>query len=157
MTSVIGPEIRPFRTSDYDEALALWRRCEGMGLSSADSREAITAYLERNPGTSLVAREAGVLVGTILCGHDGRRGYVHHLAVDPSHRRRSTGNRLVESALATLRARGIHKCHLFVYVDNDPAIGFWHRRGWEYRTDIAVMSLELDVTPCGPGEPAIEP
>jgi ribosomal protein S18 acetylase RimI-like enzyme len=142
--------LTPFTPGDYDESLALWRRCEGMGLSGADSRESIAAYLERNPGVSLVARERGALVGTILGGHDGRRGYLHHLAVDPAHRRRGIGSRLLEACLGTLRLQGIQKCHLFIYVDNEAARGFWERRGWTYRLDIAVMSVELTSPAGGP-------
>lgn len=131
-----------FAIDAYDEAHALWRRSEGIGLSHADERAGIARYLERNPGVSFTARVAGTLVGTILCGHDGRRGYVHHLAVDVGFRRRGIGTALVERCLDALYAEGIRKCHLFVYVENETAIGFWRRRGWTYRTDIAVMSCE---------------
>lgn len=139
------PTIVPFHDADYDEAVALWLRCEGMGLSGADSREGIAAYLKRNPDTSFVVRIEGILVGTVLCGHDGRRGYVHHLAVDPRYRGRGVGTSLLDACLDALRARGIQKCHLFIYVDNEAGIGFWRRRGWTFRTDISVMSAELDV------------
>ena len=63
----------------YEEVIFLWNQCDGIGLSDADSRGSIKAYLERNPGMSFVASENGNIVGAILCGHDGRRGYIHHL------------------------------------------------------------------------------
>jgi hypothetical protein len=79
--------MRDFALADYDTVLALWRSCEGIGLSDSDTREAIATYLARNPGLSLVATDAdGVIVGAVLGGHDGRRGYLHHLAVAPAHR-----------------------------------------------------------------------
>jgi N-acetylglutamate synthase len=84
-------EINPFSLDAYDAVLALWRQCEGIGLSQADSRENIQRYLERNPGMSFIATFNGTVVGAVLCGHDGRRGYIHHLAVHPSCRRTKTG------------------------------------------------------------------
>src|SRR5439155_1555746 len=87
-------EIVPFQPSDYDDAMALWRQTEGLALRGADSREAVLHYLKRNPGTSFVARERRTLLGAVLGGHDGRRGYLHHLAVAPSHRRRGVGRAL---------------------------------------------------------------
>ena len=126
--------------SDYDAVIALWQSAEGVGLSSADAREAIGRYLARNPGMSFTAWDGDELVGAVLCGHDGRRGYVHHLAVCPSHRRRGVGSELAERGLAALEAEGIEKCHLFVFVHNADAIAFWERAGWTLRTDVRVMS-----------------
>jgi putative acetyltransferase len=96
-------EIRPFTMVAYDRVLALWQQCEGVGLSEADSRESIQAYLSRNPGMSFIATGDGAVVGAVLCGHDGRRGYIHHLAVHPQSRRRSVGRRLVEQCLRALQ------------------------------------------------------
>ena len=79
--------ISPFTIELYDSVLALWQKCEGVGLSDADSREGIQSYLDRNPWMSFVATVDGSVVGAILAGHDGRRGYIHHLAVHPDHRR----------------------------------------------------------------------
>jgi predicted N-acetyltransferase YhbS len=82
---------REMTIDDYEQAYQLWQACPGGGLSSADSREAITAYLTRNPGMSFVAHDAEKLVGTVMAGHDGRRGYLYHLAVAPSHRQQGIG------------------------------------------------------------------
>jgi putative acetyltransferase len=132
--------LRDFALTDYDTVLALWRSCEGIGLSESDTREAIAAYLVRNPGLSLVATEAdGVIVGAVLGGHDGRRGYLHHLAVVPAHRGQGLGRRLVEESLARLRQLGIEKCNIFLYADNAAGRAFWLREGWSSREDLVVV------------------
>ncbi|HHB91040.1 MAG TPA: GNAT family N-acetyltransferase [Anaerolineae bacterium] len=132
--------IQPMTMADYEEAMALWRRSEGIGLRPADAAEHLARFLDRNPGLSFVARSETGLVGTALCGHDGRRGYLHHLAVDRAWRGQGIGRALVEEILAALKAIGINKCHLFVMKENQPAIDFWQHIGWELRKDIVVMS-----------------
>jgi ribosomal protein S18 acetylase RimI-like enzyme len=136
--------LREFRLEDHEEAYALWAGTEGIGLSEADSRENIAAFLERNPGLSYVAiGESGRLVGAVLCGTDGRRGYLHHLAVVKAHRNEGIGNGLVHRSLASLRERGIAKCHIFVISDNEEGKRFWERIGWEERTSLIIMSRDL--------------
>lgn len=132
--------IIPFELHHYDAVLALWQSTEGLTLRDADSREAIERYLARNPGLSFVAFEADTLTGAVLCGHDGRRGYLHHLAVAPSHRRRGIGSALAERCLQALAEQGIFKCHVFVRADNPEARAFWQRAGWTIRDDIVTMS-----------------
>ncbi len=129
-----------FTIEAYAQVFSLWQRCEGIGLSQADSQGNIQHYLERNPGLSRIARNGNAVVGTILCGHDGRRGYVHHLAVSPEFRRQGIGRRLVEDSLGALKAVGIEKCHLFIFSDNIDGRRFWQHIGWTFRTDIAVIS-----------------
>jgi putative acetyltransferase len=141
MTAIFA-EIAEMTLADYDVAYQLWRTTEGMGLSQADSREGIAAFLERNPGLSLVARVRGEVVGTLLCGHDGRRGYLHHLAAAPACRNRRIGTRLVETCLARLAEWGIRKCHVFVRAENEPGKGFWRQRGWQERMDLTLLSQE---------------
>lgn len=128
---------------DYAPVIALWRESEGVGLSDADSPDAIARYLERNPGASWVACCGGAIVGAVLCGHDGRRGYLHHLAVASTHRRRGIGRRLVESAVAALQRQGMTKVHLFVYCNNDSAAAFWRVLGWQTRDELDLMSRRL--------------
>lgn len=135
--------IQPFNLPAYDEVMALWQRCEGIGLSGADSREAIAAYLERNPGMSFVAMADGKIVGAILSGHDGRRGYIQHLAVDLRWRRQGMARQLVGRCLAVLKAAGIGKAHIFIFTDNESGRAFWESIGWGYRTDIRVVSKNL--------------
>lgn len=127
--------------ADYDEVYTLWEATEGVGLSSADSREAIARYLARNPGMSFVARDAqGSLVGAVLCGHDGRRGFLHHLAVKPGCRRQGLGRALAERCLVALTGEGIDKCHLFVFKENQNGRAFWEKLGWAERTTLVIMS-----------------
>jgi ribosomal protein S18 acetylase RimI-like enzyme len=139
-SSIVNGEIRPFSMNEYEAVIALWKICEGVGLSSADEPARIEAYLARNPGMSFIARDGEKVIGAVLCGHDGRRGYIHHMAVHPDHRRQGIGQQLVDLCLAALLAAGIDKCHLFIFTSNQPGIAFWQNGGWQYRTDIAVMS-----------------
>jgi ribosomal protein S18 acetylase RimI-like enzyme len=116
-------EIRSFTQSDYDQARALWEVTPGVGLSAADEPKAIASYLSRNPRTSFVAVEGELLVGTILCGHDGRRGLIHHLATATSRRRRGIARALLQAGLRALHEEGIYKCHLFVFRSNHEGFG----------------------------------
>lgn len=136
----MAPAYRPFALEDLPEALALWRATEGIGLSSADEPDAIAAYLSRNPGCSFVARLDGELVGAVLAGHDGRRGYLHHLAVRADQRGQGIGRELAARCLAALSREGIEKCHLFVYAGNASGRAFWRKVGWEEREDLVIMS-----------------
>jgi ribosomal protein S18 acetylase RimI-like enzyme len=136
--------ISPFTIDAYDQVIDLWRQAEGVGLSSADSRESIQAYLERNPGMSFIAEQNGTLVGAVLCGHDGRRGYIHHLAVHPDYRWQGIGRQLVDRCLAALQEVGIQKCHLFIFNQNLSGIRFWESVGWTKRSDIGVISKTIE-------------
>lgn len=127
----------------YDVVSALWKHIEGIGLSSADSEESISSFLKKNPGLSFVACESARIVGTILCGQDGRRGYIYHLAVHPDFRRRGLGRKLVQRCLDALQEAGINKCHLFVFQNNLTGMAFWKSVGWESRHDISAMSFAI--------------
>ena len=129
--------------SDYAAVRRLWETCEGVGLNDADRPEALRRYLARNPGMSFVAIDAEQVVGTVLCGHDGRRGYLNHLAVRPEFRRRGLARQLVGHCLAALEREGIAKCHLFIFGTNQEGRRFWRRIGWELRDDLAVASRVL--------------
>ena len=136
-------DIEPFDMTDYDRVYSLWERTEGVGLSPADSRENISEYLTRNPGMSFVCRNGERIVGTVLGGHDGRRGYIHHLAVSEEFRKGGIGSELLKACMDSLGRSGIAKCHLFVFGDNDAGKRFWERRGWQERGDLVVFSQEL--------------
>lgn len=132
--------IRKLRLADYTQVMALWRSCEGIGLTKADSREGIRDFLRRNPGLSFVAVQDRRIVGSALCGHDGRRGFIYHLAVAPQVRRQGVGRALVEQSLTGLLAIGIEKCHIVVYSRNQPGRRFWRSIGWGERTELTLMS-----------------
>lgn len=117
-------EFRKMVIEDYEESFALWNRTEGMGLSSADSRESIQLYLERNQGFSQVAVNNGRIIGTLLSGHDGRRGYLYHLAVEPGFRGQSIAKNLVRHAIALLREAGIQRAHIMVLDSNEAGKAF---------------------------------
>lgn len=134
-------EYRVFDGADYSSARKLWESAEGIGLSEADSPEGIARYLKRNSGLSFVAIEGDRLVGTILCGHDGRRGYIHHLAVKSGRQHLGIGRELVRRALRALHAEGIEKCHLFVFRANTGGCEFWRRIGGEERVSLTLFSF----------------
>lgn len=137
-------EAREITISDYEQAVSLWQGCEGICLhSDVDSEYAVGLYLARNPGLSFVALEGRKIVGAVLCGHDGRRGYLHHLAVAQEHRRNGVGTALVDKALDALRQKGIRKCHGFVLNDNHDALVFGQSIGWTKRDDLKVVSKEI--------------
>jgi ribosomal protein S18 acetylase RimI-like enzyme len=132
---------REMTIADYNCIFSLWSHTDGLGLTSADSRENIEKYLNRNPGGSFVAIEDGKIIGTILCGHDGRRGYIHHLAVEKNYRNKGIANSLVDLALKKLLENGIVKCHVFVFADNASGVNFWEHTGWKNRKDITLLSI----------------
>ncbi|MCS3418809.1 ribosomal protein S18 acetylase RimI-like enzyme [Pseudomonas sp. BIGb0450] len=128
--------IRTMTLDDYDAVTDLMQNTPGISLRDADSREATERYLERNPGMSFVAEVEGRLVACVMCGHDGRRGYLQHLLVLPDYRRQGIANALVELCLNSLAQLGIRKCHLDVFKTNDSAARYWQGQGWQLRTDI---------------------
>lgn len=136
--------IREFTPADIGAAISLWQACEGIGLSSADEPERLATYLARNPGLSFTAWVESDLAGAVLCGNDGRRGYLHHLAVHPKYRRLGIGHALVERCHADLRALGIERVHIFVYHDNQSALDFWQNEQYFKRDELVLMSANLD-------------
>lgn len=136
--------LRRITAADYDGLYALWLACEGMGLNDQDdSPEGIARYLRRNPDTCFAAEEDGQLVGCILAGHDGRRGYIYHTAVHPAHQRRGIGAALVRAAMEALKAEGIHKVALLVFRRNEKGNAFWEKQGFTLREDVAYRNLAL--------------
>lgn len=135
-----GLIIRQMTLDDYEDVRALWSASPGVGLSPADSREGVEQYLRANPGTSMVALAGGKLVGAVLCGHDGRRGYLSHLAVADSHRRTGVASRLVDRCISALQHAGIDKCHIVVFRDNEGALAFYRATGWFDRDELAFLS-----------------
>lgn len=137
-------EIRKMTMDDYDEIYALWLSCPGMGLNNLDdSREGITKYLARNPDTCFVAAEQDRVMGAILTGHDGRRGYISHTAVSPACQRQGIGKQLVEAALNALAGQGIHKVNLVAFSRNEKGNAFWEKMGFTQRPDLIYRNRTL--------------
>lgn len=136
--------IRAMTIKDYEEVYALWQITSKRALSHADNKENISAYLNRNIGLSKVAVIDGKIVGTILSGHDGRRGFFYHMAVLPQHRRKGIAKQLVYSALEGLANQGIEKTHIFTYTNNLDGQAFWSSMGWEKRNELFAFSHTND-------------
>jgi len=125
----------------YDAVMELLRSLPGVCLRDADSREAVQAYLERNPGMSFLAIDDGRVVGCAMGGHDGRRGYLNHVAVHPSFRRQGLAKALVSLCLERLAKDGIDKTHIDVLVSNEQGRLFWESLGWRLRDDVVRYSF----------------
>ena len=136
-------KIREMTDGDYDAVHALWKATPGIGLSEADERPNIASFLAHNRGLSFVAEAGGEIAGAVLGSFDGRRGYLHHLAVAPGLRRSGIGRTLVAHSLEALRGRGVRRCHIFVMAANAEGRRFWERVGWFRRDDLIVMSKDV--------------
>src|SRR5688572_13387846 len=136
-------DLRPMTVADVPDALALWDGMPGLSLFPSDSVEGIGRYLERNPGLSVVLRVGGRLVGAALAGHDGRRGFLHHVAVAPDYRRRGLGRAMVEWCVGRLADAGVGRCLILVNAGNEEAKAFWRRIGWDDRP-VQVMARTMD-------------
>jgi N-acetylglutamate synthase len=132
--------LRTMTIDDYDAIFSLWQSTPGIGLSDSDRRGEIDAFLRRNSGLSAVATAADAnIVGTVLCGHDGRRGYLHHLAVLPQFRHLGIARQLVTYAIDRLREHRIQKCNIFLFRSNRSGAAFWTHCGWVERDDLTVL------------------
>ena len=140
-------KIRDMSIGDYTNAYALWLSCPGIGLHPADdSREGIARFLDRNPKTCFVAEADGRLIGTIMAGNDGRRGYIYHTAVHPNYRGRGIGSALVQAAIQALERLGIGKAALVVMETNADGNVFWEKQGFTVRTDLTYRNKTLEQT-----------
>jgi N-acetylglutamate synthase len=135
-------QLRDFTIDDYEQVRTLWETVMAQSLSEADSREGVSRFLERHPGSSLVAVHEGAIVGAVLGGHDGRRGLIHHLAVAEGVRRHGVARLLVTECLDRLARAGIDKCHVLVFTDNAGANGFWRAFHATERRELSVYSLK---------------
>jgi N-acetylglutamate synthase len=134
---------REFVMDDYDGAIALWQSVEGVEICEGDSREEIQEFLERNPRLSQVAEADGRIVGVAMCGHDGRRGWIYHLAVAAEYRGQQVGKRLLDACVAGLRSAGLKRAIILVAGDNPVGRDFWLRNGWEEITGAIPMTREI--------------
>ena len=123
--------------NDYNAVYELWSSCDGIGLNEIDDSEnGIARFLLRNPTTCFVAKVDGMIIGAILAGHDGRRGYIYHLAVKKQYRGRGIAKQLVNAAVFALNRLGIQKAGLVVFSDNEEGNAFWERLGFCVRKDL---------------------
>lgn len=128
---------------DLAEARSLWASSEGVELCEGDELAELENYLRRNPGHSFAAKSQGRLIGAVLAGHDGRRGYLYHLAVAPAARGQGVGRTLVSLASERLRAAGVRRSLILVARDNVSGKAFWSREGWEVLENALPMGLDL--------------
>lgn len=137
--------IRLMTIEDFPAVLALWSGTEGIGLNPYDdSEQRIALFLERNPTSCLVWEEKGEIIGVILAGHDGRRGYIYHTAVREDRRSVGIGTTLADAAIEALKAQGIRKAGMLVMADNQVGNDYWEKRGWERRTDVYYRNRVLN-------------
>jgi ribosomal protein S18 acetylase RimI-like enzyme len=130
---------------DYNQVYKLWSGIKGFGIRSLDdSREGIEIFLKRNPHTSVVAEDNGKIIGSILCGHDGRRGSMYHVCVDQTYRKLGVGHQMVLEALNRLRDEGINKVSLIAFGANAAGNEFWNKIGWSYRDDLNYYDYNLN-------------
>ncbi|SNX49339.1 Acetyltransferase YpeA [Vibrio thalassae] len=132
---------REMQISDYEKVMVLWQQTDHMVLREADNRDNILAYLDKNPNMSFVAILHGEVVGAVLAGTDGRRGYLEHLAVASQHRGKRIGKTLVEKVTDSFAQIGIEKTQLFVNADNEVAQHFYRSMGWEVRKEVKMYSF----------------
>jgi len=138
-----GVTTREFVMADYDAAIALWTGVEGVEICEGDSREEVAEYLKRNPGLSRVAEAGGKIVGVAMCGHDGRRGWIYHLAVAAEYRGQKVGRLLLDDCVNGLRKAGLKRAIILVAGDNPAGHEFWLRNGWEEITGAIPMTREI--------------
>ena len=136
--------IREMTIDDYDEVYEMWQITTKRALSKADERDQMERYLKHNAGMSQVAVVDGKIVGTVLAGHDGRRGFIHHMAVLPEFRRKKIGHALAQTAIQKIREQGIDNTHIFCSQNNETGQSFWRDFGFEKREDVFVYSFSND-------------
>lgn len=137
-------KIREMKISDYEAIYDLWIHTPGMGLNEIDdSREGIDKFLKRNPTTCFVAEEQKKVVGVIMSGHDGRRGFIYHTAVRQEYRNQGIGRALVEATLKTLEKEGIRKAAMVVFDRNETGNVFWEKMGFTERTDLVYRNRTI--------------
>ncbi len=136
--------IRKMLIDDYDEVYELWLSCAGMGLNNLDdSKDGIDIFLRRNPDTCFVAECENKVIGVIMVGNDGRRGYIYHTSVNPEYRNQGIGSKLVDNAINALKKQGINKIALVVFTKNKSGNAFWENQGFTVREDLTYRNKSL--------------
>lgn len=129
--------IRLMVKEDFEQIYALWLSCPGMGLNSIDDTyEGIAKFIDRNPENSFVAEIDGNIIGGIMVGNDGKRGYIYHTAVHENYRSKGIGKALVQAAISALKDMGIAKVNLTSFTRNIDGNAFWSKMGFRIRDDL---------------------
>ena len=137
-------EIRKMKIEDYEAVYQLWLSCKGMGLNTVDdSLDGIERFLQRNPDTCFVAERDSKIVGVIMAGSDGRRGYIYHTAVSPDQRRQGIASKLVDTVMTALENIGITKVALVVFDRNSDGNAFWEKSGFSVREDLVYRNKTI--------------
>ncbi|MFX1311505.1 MAG: GNAT family N-acetyltransferase [Promethearchaeota archaeon] len=131
--------IEKFSIDLYEDIIKLWKKA-GINLGSSDTREEVKRMLQRNPNLFLIGKLHNKIICVVMGGFDGRRGYVHHLAVDPDYQKKGYGKKIMDELIERFRKRGVHKIHLFIERKNQEVVSFYKTLGWEIREDLIMMS-----------------
>ncbi|MFX0003210.1 MAG: GNAT family N-acetyltransferase [Candidatus Hodarchaeota archaeon] len=136
-------KIEEFSMESYDDVIIIWRK-SGISVGSTDTKEEIKNILDRNPQLFLIGKVDQKIIGVVMGGFDGRRGYVHHLAVDPDYQKKGYGKMMMDELIARFRKMSVHKIHLFIEKYNKEVVEFYRNLGWEIRDDLIMMSYVPD-------------
>ena len=137
--------IQPMTMEDYDDVRSLWLTITGFGIRTLDDSPAdIRRFILRNPTTSVVARIGNRVVGSILCGSDGRQGSLYHVCVAREFRRKGIGTKMVAYCMQQLKLMGINKVSLIAFSSNDAGNAFWKQIGWTRKTDVNYYEFVLN-------------
>ncbi|MFX0030212.1 MAG: GNAT family N-acetyltransferase [Candidatus Hermodarchaeota archaeon] len=136
-------KIENFSMESYKSVIDLWKKA-GISVGSSDSKEEIEKMLKRNPNLLLIGKLNEKVIAVVMGGFDGRRGYIHHLAVDPMHQKRGHGKKIMEELINNFRKMGVHKIHLFIQRDNQEVVNFYKNLDWQVRDDLIMMSFVPD-------------
>ena len=136
---MIKMKIEKFNLKYYQKVVELWKKA-GIEVGSSDTKEEIAGVLNRNPDLFLIGKEDGKIVAVVIGAFDGRRGYVHHLAVDLDYQKRGYGKIIMDELIARFRKKKVHKIHLFIEKTNPEVVDFYSNLGWNVRDDLIMMS-----------------
>jgi ribosomal protein S18 acetylase RimI-like enzyme len=136
-------KIEKFSIKYYNDIVHLWKKA-GISVGSSDSKKEIERMLERNPNLFLIGKIEEKIIAVVMGGYDGRRGYIHHLAVDPVHQKKGYGKYILDDLVKEFRKAGVHKIHLFIEKQNQAVVDFYTNLDWEIREDLIMMSFIPD-------------
>lgn len=135
--------IEKYSNKSYIEVIELWKKT-GISVSSSDTKEELEKMYNRNPQLFLLGKMKEKVVGVVMGGFDGRRGYLHHLAIDPEYQKKGYGRLMVDNLIKKFRKLGVHKVHLFIEKNNKEVVKFYQNLGWKIRDDLIMMSFIPD-------------